>query len=522
MTEQSTKVIESCDIKEKPHHLDKGNIMSYLSFLEKIYQNQNCEKTHQKRILRINKALNSLKKYSDFYVSPFQLKKSSIPKDDKKVNDECANMKEKEKKDEEKDIEKIICLIEKELKLNGIDANDINNNSFLSTNVKSENTDSTPSDKNDNSDKKDPDTKAQKTKKRLSKLFMKIEMKLKTYLQEEQDDSSKAKLINDQDIINGDKNNGQGDKINESNNKKLKLSKRPSQLPELENSFFSDKKKIETMLLQAKKQKRKSMVALNAMFLFKEKKDDKEVLYIEDSLNKNGKRKASVPCTALIHRPKKKKIKKNTDDKFVSNFNFDKIDEKEEFKENEEVVPFAVIKEKKNEDEKDYPVRIMQSQTPLFINEINSSFKINSTINRNKIDVDQLNKEKKKYISLYPNESSSKVESNNMFDSPLLDDDLFIHSSDKEANSNNSNDSNEEDEKSISSDSCDNEEEKEEKSNGSEKSNKSSGSESDDSGNKTSNFDYFCRHSIFSPLRELQDDPQKHNELVEQFRKMNL
>ena len=100
------------------------------------------------------------------------------------------------------------------------------------------------------------------------------------------------------------------------------------------------------MLLQAKKQKRKSMVALNAMFLFKEKKDDKEVLYIEDSLNKNGKRKASVPCTALIHRPKKKKIKKNTDDKFVSNFNFDKIDEKEEFKENEEVVPFAVIKEK--------------------------------------------------------------------------------------------------------------------------------------------------------------------------------
>ena len=461
MTEQSTKVIESCDIKEKPHHLDKGNIMSYLSFLEKIYQNQNCEKTHQKRILRINKALNSLKKYSDFYVSPFQLKKSSIPKDDKKVNDECANMKEKEKKDEEKDIEKIICLIEKELKLNGIDANDINNNSFLSTNVKSENTDSTPSDKNDNSDKKDPDTKAQKTKKRLSKLFMKIEMKLKTYLQEEQDDSSKAKLINDQDKINGDKNNGQGDKINESNNKKLKLSKRPSQLPELENSFFSDKKKVETMLLQAKKQKRKSMVALNAMFLFKEKKDDKEVLYIEDSLNKNGKRKASVPCTALIHRPKKKKIKKNTDDKFVSNFNFDKIDEKEEFKENEEVVPFAVIKEKKNEDEKDYPVRIMQSQTPLFINEINSSFKINSTINRNKIDVDQLNKEKKKYISLYPNESSSKVESNNMFDSPLLDDDLFIHSSDKEANSNNSNDSNEEDEKSISSDSCDNEEEKE-------------------------------------------------------------
>lgn len=87
---------------------------------------------------------------------------------------------------------------------------------------------------------------------------MKIEMKLKTYLQEEQDDSSKAKLINDQDKINGDKNNGQGDKINESNNKKLKLSKRPSQLPELENSFFSDKKKVETMLLQAKKQKGKA------------------------------------------------------------------------------------------------------------------------------------------------------------------------------------------------------------------------------------------------------------------------
>ena len=82
MSVQATKMLESCEIKSKPHNLDKNQIMSYLSLLEKIYNKENCDKLHQERIFRITKALNSIKKYSNFKVSPFRLSKSSIQKEE--------------------------------------------------------------------------------------------------------------------------------------------------------------------------------------------------------------------------------------------------------------------------------------------------------------------------------------------------------------------------------------------------------------------------------------------------------
>ena len=61
-------------------------------------------------------------------------------------------------------------------------------------------------------------------------------------------------------------------------------------MPDLANSFFSNKKKVETMLSKAKKYKRKSMIEFNALHLLKPKKN-KEELYFEDSNNKNSKKK---------------------------------------------------------------------------------------------------------------------------------------------------------------------------------------------------------------------------------------
>ena len=196
MSTQAAKMIESCEIKEKPHNLDKNQIMSYLSLLEKVYDKENCDKFHQERIFRITKALNSIKKYSNFKVSPFRLNKSSTSKEEEKVQNECENTI-KEKKDEQKDIEKVMNLIEKELKLNGIDTTDIANDSYISTNVKSENSNSVPNTESKDKTPTPTPTQNPNTQKRLSKLFLKIEMKLKTYLQEEQEEQendSKAKL----------------------------------------------------------------------------------------------------------------------------------------------------------------------------------------------------------------------------------------------------------------------------------------------------------------------------------------
>ena len=198
MIDQQQKSNEACELAEKPLYLKRDKIISCLSLLEKLYEKENkdSDKTDQKRLFLINKALNSVKKYSNLKVSPFKLGKLSVNKEEQKVQDnqdKCDLVVEKD--NEESDINDIMCLIEKELKLNGIDVNDINDNSFMSTNLKSLNSDSSKgtenkksndgNTKNVDSNPLSPDELKEKPKNRLSKLFLKIELKLKTYLQEE-------------------------------------------------------------------------------------------------------------------------------------------------------------------------------------------------------------------------------------------------------------------------------------------------------------------------------------------------
>ena len=134
MIDQQQKSNEACEFAEKPLYLKRDKIISCLSLLEKLYEKENkdSDKTDQKRLFLINKALNSVKKYSNLKVSPFKLGKLSVNKEEQKVQDnqdKCDIVAEKE--NEESDINDIMCLIEKELKLNGIDVNDINDIIFF-------------------------------------------------------------------------------------------------------------------------------------------------------------------------------------------------------------------------------------------------------------------------------------------------------------------------------------------------------------------------------------------------------
>lgn len=534
MSDQATKMLESCEIKSKPHNLDKNQIMSYLSFLEKIYNKENCDKFHQERIFRITKALNSIKKYSNFKVSPFRLSKSSIQKEEQKAHNENEKKTEnniiKENGDEQKDIEDIMCMIEKELKLNGIDTTNIENDSFISTNVKSQNSNSVP-----NTQSKDSplqSTQNKNTQKRLSKLFLKIEMKLKTYLQSEQENDSKSNLLGKVENKCDNNNNDLNNKSNVDNNSKINLSKRPSKLPELDNSFFSNKKKVEMMLARAKKWKRKSMVEFKALQFSKLKNDcDIGVIYVKDDKNNNIPRPKAMPCTALLKKPKKKKNPKNTNDKIVSAFSYAKIDEKDEdIVENDEEINFDKINENQNEEEEKIDEGKMISQLPNFIDDKNAaSIKITSTINKNKFDMDEIDKERKKEISLYESKPCFYIVSDhNICDYSEVDKNLSSSSSsDDDASC----DSISEDEKedSASSKNKGTEEKKEgessQKSEESENSNNNdneSNSKSSSGSNKASNFKYFYRHSIFSPFSSIENNPERTDKIIEKFSNMNL
>ena len=535
MSIQATKMLESCEIKSKPHNLDKNQIMSYLSLLEKIYNKENCDKLHQERIFRITKALNSIKKYSNFKVSPFRLSKSSIQKEEQKVQNETENKIIKENEDEQKDIEDIMCMIEKELKLNGIDTTNLENDSFISTNVKSQNSNSVP-----NTQSKDSpiqNTQNKNTQKRLSKLFLKIEMKLKTYLQSEQENDSKSNILGkeDQKCDKTNDNNDINNKSNVDNNNKINLSKRPSKLPELENSFFSNKKKVEMMLARAKKWKRKSMVEFKALQFSKLKNDcDIGIIYVKDDKNNNIPRPKAMPCTALLKKPKKKKNPKNTNDKIVSAFSYAKIDEKDEdMVENEEEINFDKINENQNEEEEKIDEEKMISQLPNFIDDKNAaSIKITSTINKNKFDMDEIDKERKKEISLYESKPCFYIVSDhNICDYSEVDKNISSSSSnDDDASCNSINEDEKED--SASGKSKGTEEKKEEESskksdesensNNSDNSNNESNSKSSSGSNKASNFKYFYRHSIFSPFSSIENNPEKMDKIVEKFGNMNL
>jgi hypothetical protein len=281
------------------------------------------------------------------------------------------------------------------------------------------------------------------------------------------------------------------------------------------------------MLARAKKWKRKSMVEFNALQFSKLKNSNElGVILVKDENNNYQIRNKALPCTALLKKPKKKKNPKNTNDKIVSAFSYAKIDEQDEdMIENEEEINFDKINENPNEEEEKINEEKMMNQLPNFIDDKNaSSIKITSTINKNKFDVDEMNRESKKEISLYESKPCFYIVSDhNICDYSQVDN--SSSNSDDHDDDDDSSDSKSEDEKekekSVSSNSSENEEKKEGEES-KQKSGNSSNNKSASSSKQTSNFKYFYRHSIFSPFSGLQDNPDRHNKIIEKFSNMNL
>ena len=444
MIDQQQKSNEACELYDKPLYHNKDKIISCLSLLEKLYEKENkdSDKMDPKRVFLINKALNSVKKYSNLKVSPFKLSKSPLNKEEQKVQDKCDIVVEKEKEDS--DINDIMCLIEKELKL------------------------------------------------------------------------AKEKGMKTGDYINNIKGINKNLNISNNDNNNNKLSKKPYKMPELENSFFSNKKTVETMLSKAKKQKRKSMMEFNALNLLKAKNDNS--IYIEDD---NGNKIKKRIATALLKRPQKEKIVRNVENDMISNF-CGKIDEIAENKEEyEDIVPFNKVDNENilnNETSKNRNSII--NPAPIFIDNNISSIKITSTINRNKLDINKLNIKENEEISLYKNEPISFMKFNDD-ESAFLDDDLLVKSSsEKEATSDSKNEEDEEEENSnCSNKDCDVKEEIK------ENSENKAGDEnniSDNSTKRPSNFNYFYRNSIFSPLKEIEDNKGVDNDINEKLEDLHL
>jgi hypothetical protein len=470
--------ITNIPTEEKFNMHDKNHILSCLSFLEKIYE-QSQNKSNQERLFRISKAINSIKKYSNCQVSSFNFKPSNKPMQtatETNTNSD-SNL---EPVEEDKNIENLLLFIEKELKENGINENDINNsNSLLSTSKKSFNS----SDNKENIDniEKLPSSMTEiipsnnLNKKRLSKLFLKIELKLKTYIQE---NNMKKDLIKD----NKENNENIMNEKNENKNYLIytfgdKLSKSPSKLPNVIDSFFSDKNKVNSILKKVQKQRRKSVMDFNTKYCHLSK-DEKEIEYINDSDNKdqkNNKRKKIIPCSANVV-IRNKTTKNNTSGK-VSNF-FDMIDEKEEDKEDfEEINSFNnIIAEEHNNP--NINIKDNNKNNNIFISEIpnniiniqnDSSIKIASSLNNNKFifnneynnNNNQVTKNENKnnsnnisvpiddndnyfYVSktsVFNNENehesnNNSLNNNNQCDSPLLDDELLMKSSCKKESNN--------------------------------------------------------------------------------------
>ena len=464
--------------EEKFNMHDNNHILSCLSFLEKIYE-QSQNKSNQERLFRISKAINSIKKYSNCQVSSFNFKPSNKPMQtatETNTNSD-SNL---EPVEEDKNIENLLLFIEKELKENGINENDINNsNSLLSTSKKSFNS----SDNKENIDniEKLPSSMTEivpsnnLNKKRLSKLFLKIELKLKTYIQENnmKKDLIKDNKENNENIMN-DKNENKNYLVYTFGDK---FSKSPSKLPNVIDSFFSDKNKVNSILKKVQKQRRKSVMDFNTKYCHLSK-DEKEIEYINDSDNKdqkNNKRKKIIPCSANVV-IRNKTTKNNTSGK-VSNF-FDMIDEKEEDKEDfEEINSFNnIITEEHNNPN----INIKDNnKNNIFISEIpnniiniqnDSSIKIASSLNNNKFifnneynnNNNQVTKNENKnnsnnisvpiiddndnyfYVSktsVFNNENehesnNNSLNNNNQCDSPLLDDELLMKSSCKKESNN--------------------------------------------------------------------------------------
>lgn len=569
--------------EEKLNIHDNKHILSYLSLLEKFYE-QSQEKSHQERLFRINKAINSIKKYSNCKVSSFNFKPSKTPVEKEQTLD---SKKAKNTKDEvsipkvpsknENNIYDILFLIEKELKENGINENDINN-SLLSTSKKSLNSSDNLEILEKNSSINEVNPKAENIPKtnlnqrRLSKLFIKIELKLKTFLQE---NNMKKELIEDEKENNNDENA----KKNENNENIFtyslggKLTKSPSKLPNVIDSFFSDKNKVNSILKKVKKQRRKSVMDFNMKYC-PLSKDAKEVQYVNDSDDKEKntkKRKKIIPCSAQVVL-RNKVPKKHTSEK-VSNF-CDMIDEKEEDKDDVEEIN-AFDKDIKEEEEN---VKFNMNDDNNMVNDKqnifnignDSSIKISSSLNnRNKFNFNNGEKNNNIVISNIINYKESDVNNgdicdNNFFvsktsvfnnenekegdnsinnnDNTLLDDEILMKSSEKKEASNNQNEEDSKESVDSSSDkSPSNNNNTDEKYNIlkyiNDSKNRSNGNEtekeyeknvsnfcknSSDSSDirqlknsfqreiaRASNINGFCMNSILSPLKDIDIDDDK-------------
>ena len=382
MTEQTTMNIEAEEFKQKIPK-DKKQILSYLTFLEKFYE-KSKDNSHQERLFRINKAINSINKYSNCKVSSFNVKPSKT----NSKTDEKEFIIPKKNSEDSNDIEDILKIIEKELKQNGINEKDISN-SLLSTSIKTINS---PKDVETNEKQSSLNVnneefpKTNFNQKRLSKLFLKIELKLKTFLQENSG-NDELKGDNGKENSNDNKNNDNIQNENKNISCEININKSPSKLPKVIDSFFSNKKKVDSILSKVRKQRRKSVMDFNVNY-GNFPKEEKENVYVQNSEgdeNPNKKGKKIIACSAQVEI--RNKIKKNPTSEKISNF-CDMIDENEENKEDfEEIKAFDTITESNNENINN------NDESNTINNSINinneSSFKIVSSLNnKNKFNFD--------------------------------------------------------------------------------------------------------------------------------------
>ena len=457
MTEQITMNIEAEDFKQKIPK-DKRHILSYLTFLEKFYE-KSKDNSRQERLFRINKAINSINKYSNCKVSSFNVKPS---KTSLKSNEKESTIPQK-KAEDSNDIEDILKIIEKELKQNGINEKDISN-SLLSTSIKTINS---PKDIETNEKQSSLNAnngqfpKTNINQKRLSKLFLKIELKLKTYLQENSG-NNELKVDNNKENSNDNKNNDSIQNENKNISCENNLNKSPSKLPKVIDSFFSNKKKVDSILSKVRKQRRKSVMDFNVNY-GNFPKEEKEKAYVQNSEgdeNSNKKRKKIIPCSAQVEI--RNKIKKNPTSEKISNF-CDMIDENEENKEDfEGINAFDTITESNNENNNNDEsntindsININNESSIKIVSSLNNKNAFNFDCGNVYVDSCKVDDKNKKELeseennnyhfvsknSVFKNENRNDSKDiaegeNNEYGSRLLDDEILMQSSDiKDLNS---------------------------------------------------------------------------------------
>ena len=458
MTEQINMNIEAEESKLRIPK-DKKQILSYLAFLERFYE-KSKDNSHQERLFRINKAINSINKYSNCKVSSFNVKPSKTVL----KSDEKEFIIPQKKVEDSNEIEDILKIIEKELKQNGINEKDISN-SLLSTSIKTNNS---PKDIETNEKQSTLNVNNEKfpktnfNQKRLSKLFLKIELKLKTFLQE---NSGNDEMKDDYDKENSNDNKNNDNIQNENKNISYEnnLNKSPSKLPKVIDSFFSNKKKVDSILSKVRKQRRKSVMDFNVNYC-NFPKEEKEKEYLQNSEgdeNQNKKRKKIIPCSAQVEI--RNKIKKNPTSEKISNF-CDMIDENEENKEDfEGINAFDTIIESNNENNNNNDesnaindsININNESSIKIVSSLNNKNKFNfnySNVNFYSCKADEKNKKELEsednnnfhfvsknsvFKDKIRNDSKDMVEGEkNEYGRRLLDDEILMKSSDiKDSNS---------------------------------------------------------------------------------------